>query len=264
MKSNTDDKALDVMPDGGRIVIEREDGVATLVIDAPHKRNSVDGPMLVALADAARTLAGDETIALVVLRGAGVKAFCAGADLDALCASPIERSVDRLDLALADAVQALSAIPVPLIAVVVGACIGGGVQLALCADTIMARDDAIFAIPAAQAGMAYPLGALRALVARVGAPAAKDLLLFGQRWDAHAALRYGLVQHCLDASALAEKLTAMRAYVGQSPRDATIAYKGILSGLEDRQETAASLHRAFAARRAYLPKLAVFAASRKK
>ncbi|WP_347556451.1 enoyl-CoA hydratase/isomerase family protein [Robbsia sp. KACC 23696] len=262
-------------PRAGRIVVERDGRMARIVIDAPHKRNSVDGPMLLALADAANTLRHDDDIALVVLCGARGKAFCAGADLDALCVPPLDVTVGYLDRALTDAVSALSAIPMPLVALVEGACIGGGVQLALCADAIIARDDAVFAIPAVQAGMAYPMTALRALASRCGTAATKDFLLFGRRWDAQSALRHGLAQRSGDAAAIADHLAAMRTFVEASPRAATLAYKDILNalaagtdttptGADSTPDRAAQLHQAFAAQRAYLPRLAQFAATRKK
>jgi len=260
-------------PPVGHIVVQRDGGVATIVIDAPHKRNSVDEAMLRALAQAAFLLGADDDIGMVVLRGAGGRAFCAGADLDALCVPPLDVTVERLDRALAEAVTALSAIPMPVVALIEGACIGGGIHLALCADVIIARDDAVFAIPAVQSGMAYPLVALRALVTRIGAAATKDFLLFGRRWDARTAERHGLVQRRGDAAALDVALAEMRACVDRSPRAATLAYKGLLNAIAAIVDTrsagdadgdvAAQLHRTFAAQRCYLPALAQLAASRK-
>ena len=178
----------------GRVRLAVDGAVGTILIDNPAKRNSFSLAMVDELYEAARGVAANPSIRVVILRGAGTAAFSAGMDFDTLT-----EEADILGrFALADrkmerAAAALRAIEVPVVAALSGACIGGGVHVALTADIRFAADDLAFGIPAVALGIVYPLDALATLVALGGVSAAKTLLLDGRPIDAARALALGYV-----------------------------------------------------------------------
>src|SRR5262249_55585767 len=121
----------------GVVTVERANGVATVTLNNPDKRNSFNAAMLEALAAEAGKLAEEDEVRTIVLRGAGDLAFSAGADLDSFDTTSPEtfaRWFAGMEELLDRAVTNLLALPQPLLAALPGACMGGGVQLALCAD----------------------------------------------------------------------------------------------------------------------------------
>ena len=170
----------------GTIRVERVGSVATLWLDNPAKRNAFDQPMLQALTEAATSLARDDSVTAVVLRGAGSRAFGSGADLHAFAASDAAAFAARfgeMDRLLEGAVAALLALPQPLVAAIEGACFGGAVQLAVCADIRIANESMRLAIPAGALGIVYPLDAIERLVALAGPGIAKLILMTGRPPD---------------------------------------------------------------------------------
>jgi len=149
--------------------------------------------MFDAFGEAADKFAADDDVRVIVLRGAGPKAFASGADISGL---ESQRS------AAGDGLDRLSAQPKPVIAMIHGYCIGGGLMTALHADLRIAADDATFAIPAAKLGVGYPLDAAERLVAVVGPGAAAEILLTGDRFGVDRAATIGLVQRVVPPNEL--------------------------------------------------------------
>ena len=174
----------------GRVRIEREGALAWLVFDHPERRNAITTAMWQALPGAVAELDADPTVRVVVLRGAGDVAFVSGADI-----SEFERARTGADAAAeydrttARAFDALAGLGKPLLAMIHGFCIGGGMATALGADLRYAADDAVFAIPAARLGLGYHMAGLEALAPLVGPAAAKEILFTARRYDAASALR---------------------------------------------------------------------------
>jgi len=169
-----------------------------------------------------------------------------------------------LTWALAGAVAALERIEVPVLAGIWGACIGAGVQMALCADIRLASTGARFGIPAVQIGMPYPLAAVTRLVDLIGAGAAAHVFLTAENFDAATALRRGLVDELVEAD-LATRLDALaRAMAGHLP-PAARAYKRMIKTLASRPASpaAAEIHRTFVAEAHFRPKLEEIAAKRR-
>jgi enoyl-CoA hydratase/carnithine racemase len=184
---------------GLRIGVEGR--VGTILLDRPEKRNAITQAMWAALPGAISALVGDLRVRLLVLRGAGGH-FAAGADISEFETTWATRDSAAAYAALmAGAMDALLACPKPVIAAIAGNCIGGGVALTLCCDVCFADDTANFAVTPAKLGIAYSFADTRRLVARIGAPAARDLLFSARRIDAQAALRIGLIDRigALDA-----------------------------------------------------------------
>jgi enoyl-CoA hydratase/carnithine racemase len=153
--------------------IEHVEGVATLVLNRPTRRNAVTHAMWEALPPLLAGLAADPDVALLVLRGAG-EHFCGGADIGEFAESYAdEAAAARSNAAIRAGVEALAAFPKPALALIRGACVGGGVSLALACDLRIAGGEARFAITPAKLGLTYNLGDTARLVRAVGVSRAK-------------------------------------------------------------------------------------------
>jgi enoyl-CoA hydratase/carnithine racemase len=177
----------------GEVRTVREGAIGWMVFDHVERRNAITADMWTAIPPAAQSLDGDDSVRVLILRGAGEEAFVAGADISEFAELRSGEAGSRYEDQNAKAFAALQAVKKPVIAMIHGFCIGGGMALALCADIRYAADDATFAIPAARLGLGYPPHGLEALVRVVGHPAAKEILFTARRLDAAEASRKGLV-----------------------------------------------------------------------
>ncbi|ACZ00255.1 enoyl-CoA hydratase/isomerase family protein [Thermomonospora curvata] len=177
---------------------EVTDGVGTITIDRPGKRNAMSAAMWRKLPVLLERLETDPAVRVVVLTGAGGH-FCAGADIGELA------DITSGDLAT-EAETALARFPKPTLAVIRGFAVGGGCQLAAACDLRLAADDARFGITPAKLGILYPAEATARLVRLIGPAAAKYLLFSGELVDAAHALRIGLVDEVLPADRLAARV----------------------------------------------------------
>lgn len=170
-----------------------EDGVATVRIDRPGRRGALTARMWQAVPDLLAGLARDPGTAVLVLTGTG-GVFSAGADILELREHyTTEEAADAYHALNSAAEQALADFPKPTIAMVSGACVGGGCQLAAACDLRVADTTARFGVTPARLGIVYDAGATRRLARLVGPAAAKYLLFTGELIDAEHALRIGLV-----------------------------------------------------------------------
>ena len=164
-----------------------EEGVATIMLDRPEVRNALNGAMCDALCEAAAKAAADTRVRLVLVRGNG-PVFCAGADVKERQGMGKEEVRARRLKGFA-AYAALEALPMPVIAVVQGAALGSGVEIAAACDFIVALPDAAFGTPEALRGT---VGATQRLPRVLGKRLAKDLMFTGRRLSAEEALAVGL------------------------------------------------------------------------
>ncbi|WP_344245822.1 enoyl-CoA hydratase/isomerase family protein [Actinocorallia libanotica] len=165
------------------------DGVATVTIDNPAKRNAMTARMWRELPELLEPLAKDPAVRVLVLTGAGAD-FCAGADISEL--TDINRSGDANLSSRAE--KALAAFPRPTVAAIRGFCVGGGCQLAAACDVRFAEHGARFAITPAKIGIVYPPTAIERLVGLVGPASAKYLLYSADLVTAEHALRIGFLE----------------------------------------------------------------------
>jgi enoyl-CoA hydratase len=165
-----------------------EAGVATIMLDRPDARNALNGAMCDALCEAAARAAADTSVRLALVRGNG-PVFCAGADVKERQGMSREEVRARRLKGFA-AYAALEALPMPAIAVVQGAALGSGVEIAAACDFIVALPDAVFGTPEALRGT---VGATQRLPRVLGKRLAKDLMFTGRRLTAEEALVAGLV-----------------------------------------------------------------------
>jgi enoyl-CoA hydratase/carnithine racemase len=184
--------------------------VGTLAIDNPAKRNALDLAMWTAIPGLLRALAQEPGVRVIVIRGAGSGAFASGADIAEF--ETVRATADggrAYEAANEAAFEAVSACPRPVIAMVRGFCLGGGLGLALACDLRVASGGAVFGIPAARLGLGYPPRAMAQLVAVAGAALAKDLLFTARRINAEEALANGLLNRLVPDDSLEAETTAL-------------------------------------------------------
>lgn len=181
------------------LLVSREDGICTLTINRPEKLNTLTVELFSRLSEALRAVSGDGQTRVVVLRGAGEKAFSAGYDV-----SQVGRPDDYQDKEpMEDVTLAFEACPVPVIAMIYGYCVAGGCSLAVACDLRLAADNARLGITAARLGVIYPPSALNHLIHLVGVATAKELLYTGRLIDAESAREVRLVNQVVPADQLA-------------------------------------------------------------
>lgn len=176
----------------GCVRIEREGPLAWVVFDHEARRNAITADMWQQIPSLARELDEDDTVRVVVLRGAGEVAFVSGADISEFQQQRTGVGAQDYDRGNALAFGALASIRQPVLAMVHGFCIGGGCALALTADLRFVADDALFGIPAARLGLGYGAGGLEALVRAVGFSSAKEIFFSARRFGAAEAYDMGL------------------------------------------------------------------------
>ncbi|MEE4011436.1 enoyl-CoA hydratase [Roseibium sp. FZY0029] len=198
-------------PSGNPMVV-RSGQIAELVLNAPDRKNALPLAAWQAIPGLLADLAQDPDIRVCIVRGAGGKSFCAGADIsefEAIRSTP--EAAKRYDDINVAAFKALKALPVPVIAAIEGPCLGGGLGLALACDLRIAARSAFFAIPAARLGLAYPPEALGDLLEAVSPSNAKRLLFSAERLTAEKALDMGLVNEVVDDTQLNRHIEALSA-----------------------------------------------------
>ncbi len=186
------------MTSTGRVRLERattaDDGLASLVLDDPSRRNAMGVAMYAAIPALIAEVNDDPEVRVLVVRGEGTT-FGAGSDITEFRAQRLGNAHVHYDELECRATEALASCRVPVIAAIRGACMGGGLGIALAADLRYAANDTLFSVPPGRLGVGYPIDAINRLVATIGRAAATDLLLTARRFDADEALRIGLIHH---------------------------------------------------------------------
>jgi len=204
-------------PAPATIVLERHGAVATVRIDRPKALNALDDATLRALARAIRDVRRDAAVRAVVVTGTGPKAFSAGADIAAMAAmSPAEgHAYSQLGHEVFGRLEALD---LPVVAAVNGAALGGGLELALACDFVVAAETARLGLPETTLGLIPGFGGTQRLTLRVGLARARDLIYLGRVLQAEEALRIGLVDRVVAADAVAAEAAALAAeFAGRAP-----------------------------------------------
>jgi enoyl-CoA hydratase/carnithine racemase len=216
----------------------RVDGhVAVVTLTRPEALNAISGEVADTLAGALLQAAANPNAWVVILAAAGEKAFCVGADLKE------RQGLDdagwmRNRILMRGLFDSLRALPQPTIASVFGYALGGGFELALGCDLIVASDDAVFGLPEVRVGIVPGGGGTQALVRRLGPARAKDLIFTGRRIGAEEAHALGLVARVVERAALEDATMELaREICGSSPvavREAKLAIdRGLDVTMED-------------------------------
>lgn len=178
------------------LVAVRDGPVLHVLLNTPKRRNAVNQTMWRALTEVFDGLEAEPSVRVVVLRGVGGRAFCAGADISEFAEVYANAASTRQYNDLVRTAQlAIERCRMPTVAIIEGACIGAGMGIALACDIRLAGESASFGVPPARLGIAYSPEDSARLAAVVGMPAARELLLTGRRIDAAEACRLGAVCH---------------------------------------------------------------------
>ncbi len=205
------------------------DGIATIRIDNPAKRNCLDPAMWDRLFDAATGAAGDPSVRVAVVRGVGYKAFSAGMDFDSITVGPdYLATFETVETHMNRATEALAALEIPVIAGLRGVCMGGGVQIAMAADFRIAAADLRFGIAAAAFGIMYPLSAIEKMTRIAGADVVKRLLIEGAELDAGEALAAGFVEKIVPIAQFDDRLAETADRIARQPPEIVRAYKRMI------------------------------------
>ena len=191
-----------------------ESGVATITLDRPEARNALNGAMCEDLRRAAMTAAADEKVKIVLVRGAG-PVFCAGADLKER-PGKTEDDIRARRIKGFAAYHALESLPMPAIAIVHGAALGSGVEIAAACDFIVATPDAVFGTPEVLRGT---VGATQRLPRVLGKRLAKDLMFTGRRLTAEEARAAGFVSRVVQPADLENTLKEIQEVIVKASPD---------------------------------------------
>jgi enoyl-CoA hydratase/carnithine racemase len=244
------------------VLVERRGRVGILTLNRPEARNAVNAEMTLAIVEVIDELEADDSIWVLVLTGTGDKAFCAGQDLKAVPASRSEGDIGGWA-----GITSRTFIK-PVIAAVNGFALGGGTEICLSVDCVVADEHAQFGLPEVKRGIVAGAGGLQRLPRRIPPAIALELILTGRAISAERALELGLINRvvpsrtCVDAAVeLAEEIceaaplsvryskVVARATVALGEPEAVEAGRDLLRALNDSEDRAEGL-RAFAEKRA--------------
>jgi enoyl-CoA hydratase len=233
----------------GQIVVEVSDRIATATISAPPM-NALDAAMRAELAAQLQKFEEDDRVRAAVLRGDGSKAFCAGFDLKELSENlgSSEKSAAQLnrDALLFDGLAACSK---PTFAAIGGVAFGGGLELALCCDFIVASERARFALPEIKLGAIPAAGGTLRLTRQIGAVRARQMILLGDTIDAATALDWGLVTRVVPEPDFSEECRKFAEQLAKMPaRAVQYAKRAIMAAQNAKEPEALALARDYAAR----------------
>jgi enoyl-CoA hydratase/carnithine racemase len=187
-------KSADKSHADGKIIQSVTDGVGVITFNNPEKRNAMSLDMWEGLGQALTELRDDPAVRVVIMVGAGDKAFVSGADISQFEKTRHNAQASEEYSRKSEAQRALLAdYPKPTIACIRGFCLGGGMQVAMLSDMRIAAEDSRFGIPAAKLGIAYGYDGLKHLVSLVGPSWARLIMYTGMRIESAEALRIGLV-----------------------------------------------------------------------
>jgi enoyl-CoA hydratase/carnithine racemase len=176
------------------VLVTRDGGVATVTLNNPAKLNALNKPMWEALGASMRQLSADDTLRCVVLRGAGDQAFAAGADISEFATARADTGQAKTyGVLIHSTMQAVARCKHPVLAMIRGACVGGGLEIAAMCDMRICGHSSRFGVPIKNLGLTMGYGELQGVLALVGRAVALEILLEGRVFDAAEALHKRLV-----------------------------------------------------------------------
>ena len=210
---------MDGVAQSEKMLARKADGIGWMTFNNPERHNAVSMEMWQAAERILADFTGDDAVRVIVVNGAGGRAFVSGADISKFESERSgEAAVTAYQAQTARVYDALADCPKPTIAMIQGHCIGGGTALAVCCDMRICGESASFGVPAAKLGLGYPLSGLRRLVDLVGPSFAKEIFFTAKKWSAEDARVVGLVNRVVANDALeAFVLDYARTIAGNAP-----------------------------------------------
>ena len=212
---------MNLKTDYNEILFEVTNDVAWITINRPQVRNAFREQTLDELIEAVKSTREDPTIVAAVITGAGEKAFSAGGDFDAMMKLNRANAMHWNDRMLGLA-MAIRGVPIPVIAMVHGACMGGGHELALWCDLVIAAEDGVFGQTGAKVGACPTVGATQYIPRLIGDRLAKEMIFLCRTFTADEAVRIGLINKVVSKDKLKQETEAwcqqMKGYSGQTLR----------------------------------------------
>lgn len=197
---------------GGLVHRSVKGPVGWLELDNPARLNAISAAMWRELAASVTAFQADPGVRCIVIAGRGDKAFAAGADISEFASQRSDpRGVAAYEEMAMASLASVSGARKPVIAMLHGWCIGGGLALALSCDIRIAASDTRFSIPAARLGLGYEYPSVAKLVSVTGAANARYILFSGERFDAERALRMNLVHEVIASEKLLERVNSLAA-----------------------------------------------------
>lgn len=186
-----------------KMLAEVNDGIGWITFNAPEKRNAMSLDMWQGLGEILGKLQEEKSLRVLILKGAGDAAFVSGADISEFeDKRSSQRDRDAYEAAFDDALDKLANFAIPVVAMIRGYCIGGGLAIALNTDIRIATEQSKFGIPAAKLGLGYGFEAVKTLESIVGPSHAKDILFTARFLEAKEALSIGLVNFIVGSELL--------------------------------------------------------------
>jgi len=205
-------------------------GVALVTLDRPEALNALNFDLLDQLADATAALDAESACRAIVITGSGTRAFAAGADVRELASQTYASLHDGRRFEVWDR---LAAVGLPMIAAVRGVALGGGCELAMLCDLIVAAEDATFGQPEIRLGVMPGAGGTQRLTRAIGKARAMEMILTGASIDAPTAARYGLVTRVVPAEATVDAALEIAARIASLPPLAVRAAKAAIQAADE-------------------------------
>ena len=224
-----------------KIIAEVEDGIGWLTFNQPERRNAISLEMWQGIGDALEAFEHDDAVRVVIMKGAGGKAFASGADIsefDTQRANAEQRK--RYGEISGRGNQWLGQLSKPLIAMIHGFCIGGGLAIALNADIRFATPASQFGIPAARLGLGYEYAGLAKLARLVGPARARDIMFTARFMDAAEAFQMGLINFVVGEDELEARVREYAATIARNAPLTVRAAKAAVNAFERYSITEAS------------------------
>lgn len=215
------------------VLVERRGAVMIITINRPEARNSINQSVHIGIGTAIEEAEADPTLRAVIITGAGEQAFCAGADLKALSRGEDLRPADPVQRAWGFAGFVEHPISKPIIAAVNGFALGGGTEIALASDIVVAADTVSFGLPEVKRGIYAGAGGTIRLVRQLPPKIAMEYLLTGEPFSATRALELGLVNRVVPASLLMDTALSIAEQIASNAPLSVQASKRIAMGIVD-------------------------------
>ena len=226
-----------VSPDAGSgALTERRGNTLIITINRPEARNAVNGAVSIGVGDALQQAQDDPEIWAVVITGAGDKSFCAGADLKAISKGENIFHPEHPEWGFAGLVQHF--IDKPVIAAVNGTALGGGTELALASDLVVAAQSAKFGLPEVKRGLIAAAGGVFRIVDQLPRKVAMQLLVTGEPITAEEALRWGLINEVVPDGDVVDAALALADRITCNAPLAVQASKRVAAGVDEGSITA--------------------------